>query len=57
MRTITTIPSRRPAIRANTGVARIIARARSIASEHAANGHTRLVDAKGASQILGVPPT
>lgn len=57
MRNLSTTPGRNPAARARAGAARIIAKARAITGEHAVNGYTRLIDAKAASQILGVPPT
>ena len=57
MRNLSTTPGRNRAARAREGAARIIAKARAITGEHAVHGYSRLIDAKAASQILGVPPT
>ena len=46
----------RPAARAAAGAARLIAKARGITTDPTA-GHVRLIDAKAASQMLGVPHT
>jgi excisionase family DNA binding protein len=54
MRPLSSIPTR-PAARARAATGRLIARARSITGD--AGGFTRLIDAKAAGQLLGVPHT
>lgn len=57
MRNMSTVPARTPAGRARAGAARIVRLARGIAGEHAIGGYTRLIDARAASSMLGVPHT
>lgn len=54
MRPLSNIPAR-PAARARAATGRLIARARGITGE--ASGFTRLIDAKAAGHLLGVPHT
>jgi excisionase family DNA binding protein len=54
MRPLSSIPAR-PAARARAGASRLVAKARGVAGEM--SSFTRLIDAKAASQLLGVPYT